>query len=243
MRLDRRAQTAAAAAALSLLALAGCKQGGETAQGSAAIPALIKIGATLPLTGSEARAGGFYKEGYDLAFDEVSKAGGLTLGGKKVPVALTLLDDTSTQATAANLADRLINSDKVDFLLGTYASHLVKAQSVVAEQNGVPYVQGGGAALEIFSRGFKNVFGLLAPVNLLADAQMRWLELQQKAGKLPKPSKIALVWENTDHGKDFRRGVNEFAARPILVDCTAPPATHLGAFVPRRGCPVGATSG
>jgi branched-chain amino acid transport system substrate-binding protein len=214
MRFDRRAQTAAAAAALSLLALAGCKQGGEAAQGGgAAIPAQIKIGATLPLTGSEARAGGFYKEGYDLAFEEVSKAGGLTLGGKKVPVTLTLLDDTSTQATAANLADRLINSDKVDFLLGTYASHLVKAQSVVAEQNGVPYVQGGGAALEIFSRGFKNVFGLLAPVNLLADAQMRWLELQQKAGKLPKPSKIALVWENTDHGKDFRRGVSEFAAK------------------------------
>ncbi len=214
MRLDRRAETAAAAAALSLLALAGCKQGAETAQGgAAAIPAQIKIGATLPLTGSEARAGGFYKEGYELAFDEVSKAGGLTLGGKKVPVALTLLDDTSTQATAANLADRLINSDKVDFLLGTYASHLVKAQSVVAEQNGVPYVQGGGAALEIFSRGFKNVFGLLAPVNLLADAQMRWLELQQKAGKLPKPSKIALVWENTDHGKDFRRGVTEFAQK------------------------------
>jgi ABC-type branched-subunit amino acid transport system substrate-binding protein len=33
----------------------------------------IKIGATLPLTGAESRIGGFYKEGYDLAFEEWNK--------------------------------------------------------------------------------------------------------------------------------------------------------------------------
>jgi branched-chain amino acid transport system substrate-binding protein len=198
----------------ALAALTACKQGGPEgapAGAGAAAPAQIKVGATLPLTGSEARTGGFYKEGYDLAFEEVAKAGGVNLGGKKVPVVLTLLDDTSTQATAASLADRLINSDKVDFLLGTYASHLVEAQSTVAEQNRVPYVQGGGGATEIFKRKYKYLFGLLAPVEQLADAQMQWIDLQQKAGKLPKPAKIALVWENTAHGKDFRRGVTEFA--------------------------------
>src|SRR5437588_11754954 len=94
----------------------------------------IVIGATLPLTGAESRIGGFYKEGYDLAFEEANKKGGLTVGGKKMPVELVLLDDTSAQATAASLADRLINSDKVSFLLGTYATNLVESQSVVAEQ-------------------------------------------------------------------------------------------------------------
>src|SRR6266511_5498224 len=89
----------------------------------------IVVGATLPLTGAEARVGGFFKEGYDLAFEEVNKKGGLEVGGKKLPVQLILQDDTSTQATAVSLADRLVNSDKVDFLLGTYASHLVEAQS------------------------------------------------------------------------------------------------------------------
>ncbi len=39
---------------------------------------------------------------------------------------------------------------------------------------------------------------------------MRWLDVQQKAGKLPKPLTIAVVWENTSHGKDFRKGVSEF---------------------------------
>jgi branched-chain amino acid transport system substrate-binding protein len=40
---------------------------------------------------------------------------------------------------------------------------------------------------------------------------MTWIDEQQKAGKLPKPAKIALLWENTAHGKDFRKGVSEFA--------------------------------
>ncbi len=197
-----------AAAALLVLGLAACKKAGV---GRA--PTQVSVGATLPLTGAEARIGGFYKEGYDLAFEQVNQAGGLRIAGAKLPVKLTLLDDTSTQATAASLADRLINSDKVDFLLGTYASHLVQAQSAVAEQNRVPYVNGGGAATDIHRRGYRYVFGLLSPVEILGTTLMQWVDEQQKAGKLPRPAKIALLWENTAHGKDFRKGISDFVAK------------------------------
>lgn len=196
--------------ALAALALSAA---GLPSSASAADKSKIVIGATLPLTGAEARVGGFFKEGYDLAFEEVNKKGGLQVGGKKLPVELKLLDDTSQQATAVSLADRLVNSDRVDFLLGTYASHLVEAQSTVAEQNKVPYVNGGGAATKIFKRGFKYNFGLLAPVELLGTTLMQWIDEEQKAGKLPKPAKIALIWENTAHGKDFRKGVSDFAQK------------------------------
>lgn len=204
------------ACAVLAAAFAACKSGPGA-------PDKVSIGATLPLTGAEARIGGFFKEGYDLAFEEANKRGGLKVGDKKLPVSLTLLDDTSTSATAASLADRLINNDKVNFLLGTYATNLVEAQSTVAEQNKVPYLNGGGAATQIYRRGYKYVFGLLAPVELLGNTLMQWIDLQQKAGKLPKPSKIALVWENTSHGKDFRKGISEFAdksggAYQIVVD-------------------------
>jgi branched-chain amino acid transport system substrate-binding protein len=205
------------AAVAAAFATAGCK-GSRTADRNE-----IVIGSTLPLTGSEARIGGFYKEGYDLAVEQVNKDGGLQVGPKKLPVKLTILDDTSTQATAVSLADRLINSDKVDFFLGTYSSHLVEAQSTVAEQNKVPYVNGGGGASDIYRRKYRYLFGLLAPVELLGDTLMKWIDEQQAAGKLPKPSKIALVWENTAHGKDFRAGVQQFASQhpgayQIVVD-------------------------
>jgi len=195
-------------AALVLLLVFGCRP-----SAGAAARAEIQIGGTLPLTGAESKVGGFFKEGYDLAFEEAARAGGLAVGGKKLPVKLVLLDDTSTQATAVSLADKLINSDKVDFLLGTYSTSLVQAQSTVAEQNKVPYVNGGGAATEIYSRNYQYVFGLAAPVELLGDTLMQWIDREQQAGKLPKPARIALVWENTAHGKDFRRGVSEFARK------------------------------
>jgi branched-chain amino acid transport system substrate-binding protein len=194
---------------LALAAVAALLPG----QAPAADRGKILVGATLPLTGAEARVGGFFKEGYDLAFEEVNRNGGLDVGGKKLPVQLVLQDDTSTQATAVSLADRLVNSDKVDFLLGTYASHLVEAQSTVAEQNKVPYVNGGGGATKIYKRKFKYVFGLLSPVELLGSTLMGWADEQQKGGKLPKPSRIALVWENTAHGKDFRKGVSDFVQK------------------------------
>src|SRR3954464_13556952 len=208
---------------LCALAVAACKQqsspngagapqaGGASTQAAAPSGNEILIGAPLPLTGSESRTGGFYKEGYELAFEEANQKGGIDVGGKKMQVRLTLLDDTSAQATAAPLADRLINSDKVQFLLGTYATNLVEAQSVVAEQNAIPYVNGGGAATAIYKRGYKWVFGLLAPVELLAESIMKWVDTEQQAGKLPKPATIALLWEHPSHGQDFRKGLKEFA--------------------------------
>src|SRR4051794_13609419 len=220
---------------LCALAVAACKQqsspngagapqaGGASTQAAAPSGNEILIGATLPLTGSESRTGGFYKEGYELAFEEANKNGGIDVGGKKMQVRLTLLDDTSAQATAASLADRLINSDKVQFLLGTYATNLVEAQSVVAEQNAIPYVNGGGAATAIYKRGYKWVFVLLSPVEILAESVMKWIDAEQKAGRLPKSASIALVWENTSHGKDFRKGITDFAdksggAYKVVVD-------------------------
>ena len=173
----------------------------------------ILIGATLPLTGAEARTGGFFKEGYELAFDEVNQRGGLDVGGKKLKVTLKLYDDTSTQDTAASLADKLIKSDKVDFLLGTYSTALVNRQSTVAEQNKVPYVNGGGAASAIYKRGYKYLFGALSSIELLSTTLMTWIDEQQKAGKLPRPSKITLLWENASHGKEFREGVASYAGK------------------------------
>ncbi len=194
------------------LVAVGCApaQHSKQAAGAVTVPDTITVGATLPLTGTESKAGGFYKQGYDLAFDLANRAGGIDVGGKKVKVQLKLLDDTTDQAKAVNLAQRLISQDKVSFMLGTYTTPLVQAQSVVAEQAQIPYVNGGGAALSIYNRGYTWVFGTLASIVNLSTTEMRWLQAQQDAGKLPKPARIAIVWENTSHGQDFRKGIQDW---------------------------------
>ncbi|HEY4728761.1 MAG TPA: ABC transporter substrate-binding protein, partial [Actinomycetes bacterium] len=132
------------------------------------MPDTITIGATLPLTGTESKAGGRQKQGYELAVDLANQAGGIDVAGKKVKVQLKLLDDTTDQAKAVNLAQRLITQDKVNFMLGTYSTPLVEAQSTVAEQNQIPYVNGGGASTSIYGKGFKWIFGTLASVENLS---------------------------------------------------------------------------
>ena len=205
----------AALAVASALAVAACapSQSKDSNSGDGKVPDKIVVGSTLPLTGVESKTGGLYKQGYQLAVEEVNAAGGIDVGGKKVKVELKLLDDTSDQAKAVNLAQRLITSDKVNFFLGTYSTSLVEAQSTVAEQNKIPYVNGGGAATSIYAKGYKWIFSTLATVENLATTEMGWIDEQQKAGKLPKPAKIAVVWENTSHGEDFRKGIREFAKK------------------------------
>jgi branched-chain amino acid transport system substrate-binding protein len=202
-----------ALALLVVLGVAACapNQGAQKESASNAIPDKIVIGSTLPLTGSESNAGGKQKQGYELAIDLANKAGGVEVGGKKVRVELKLLDDATDQAKAVNLAQRLITQDKVNFFLGTYSTALSEAQTTVAEQNKIPYVNGGGGATSIYSKGYKWIFGTLAPIQNLATSEMGWIDQQQSAGKLPKPARVAVIWENTSHGKDFQKGIQEFA--------------------------------
>jgi ABC-type branched-chain amino acid transport systems, periplasmic component len=47
-------------------------------------------------------------------------------------------------------------------------------------------------------------------VEHLAETQMRFLDDLVKQGKLKTPLTIALVTENTEHGNDYAKGVNDF---------------------------------
>lgn len=170
-------------------------------------PDEVKIGAVLPLTGEESRIGGYFKLGYELAIKEVNDRGGVQIGSKKVPVKLVIYDDKTDPATSRNLYERLAVQDKVDAFLGGYSTDLVEAHTVVAQQHKIPYVGGGGAASATYKRGFSTIFGLLASIENLAFSECDFIEKMQSEGKLPKPLKMAVVYENTSHGRDFVNGL------------------------------------
>jgi branched-chain amino acid transport system substrate-binding protein len=170
----------------------------------------IRLGAVLPVTGKESKIGGAFKQATEYAVKEVNDAGGLPVGGKKRKIDLKLLDDTSDASKSAQLVEQLIAQQKVHAVIGGYGSQLVQAQSVVPERYGIPFVSGGAGATSIYGRS-KWVFGTLSPVELLAQTQMEFLSDLVSGGKLKLPLKIALVTENTEHGKDFQKGVHDFA--------------------------------
>ncbi len=184
---------------------------GSSAAPAANIPSEIKIGAVLPLTGPFNASGNYFKQGYELAIKEANDAGGLDIGGKKVKITPVILDDGSNGTKSRSLVEQLVTQDKVTALLGGYDTGLVEAQQAVPDQYKIPMVEGGGAASAIFTRGNKYLFGTLATIDILGDNTMAFLKNWIDAGKLPKPLKIALAWENTDHGKDYQAAVQKAA--------------------------------
>ncbi|HEX7418378.1 MAG TPA: amino acid ABC transporter substrate-binding protein [Thermoanaerobaculia bacterium] len=169
----------------------------------------IRIGAVLPLTGKESKIGGAYKTATEFAVKEINDAGGIDVHGKKMKIDLRLLDDTSDAAKSSQLVEQLIVQQKVHAVIGGYGSQLVQAQSVVPERYGIPFISGGAGASAIYGRS-KWVFGTLSPVEDLARTQMEFLTDLVNQKKLKAPLKISLLRENTEHGRDFEKGVLDF---------------------------------
>jgi branched-chain amino acid transport system substrate-binding protein len=149
----------------------GKSEGGDTGP--------IRIGAAIAETGKFSVEGSGLKNGYDLWADMVNEQGGIDVGGTKRPVEIIYHDDQSSPEASAQLTERLITEDKVDFLFGPYSSGLTMATSAIAERHKVINMSGGGASEDIFNRGFKYVFGLATPTK---DYTAATLEALHEAG-------------------------------------------------------------
>ena len=101
----------------------------------------IKIGLDNPLTGVYAALGKNELIGCQYALEQINAKGGIL--GRKVE--LLVEDSTSGDAgTAVQKARKLIDRDKVNFLLGNVNSALAQAMAQVASEKGVFMVDPGG---------------------------------------------------------------------------------------------------
>jgi branched-chain amino acid transport system substrate-binding protein len=101
----------------------------------------VLIGLDNPLTGTYAAVGGNELHGCELAIEQINAKGGI-LGR---PAKLLVEDSTSGDAaTAVQKARKLIERDKVSFLLGNVNSALALAMAGVAAEKGVIHVIPGG---------------------------------------------------------------------------------------------------
>jgi branched-chain amino acid transport system substrate-binding protein len=101
----------------------------------------VKIGVDNPLTGTYAALGKNELAGNQLAVDQINAKGGIL--GRKVE--LIVEDSTSGDAgTAVQKARKLIDSDKVDFLLGNVNSALSLAMAQVAYEKRILHIVPGG---------------------------------------------------------------------------------------------------
>lgn len=125
----------------------------------------IKIGVIYPLTGGAAAAGRELRAGAELAAEIANNAiadiemtmaknaGIQSLGGAKIT--LIFKDHEGNPTIGADLAKKLILDDKVNGILGCYHSSVTKTVSAVAEQYGIPMINGSSTSPALTQRGFK----------------------------------------------------------------------------------------
>ncbi len=152
MNTPTRVRLLALTSALAL-AVSGCGLGGASEEGTEGKDE-ITIGISLPLTGDFSEPGKGIQRGYEAWAEFVNKDGGLL--GKQVR--LKILDDQSNADRVASDYEKLINRDKVDLVVGPFSTRLVVPAAQVAKDYGYLFVEPAGAAEEVFTQGFDNLF-------------------------------------------------------------------------------------
>lgn len=160
----------------------------------------IRVGLTTSLTGSLAEFGVSQKRGVEFWAADVNDRGQL-LGR---PVEIVLYDDASTEENATRLYEKLVTEDRVDLLISPYASSLTLAAAAVAERHGVPMVS-VASSTEIWSRGYKNVFGLYTPAAANMDPVLALAKERHLAT-------VALIYLDDEFPRDVANGVRAKAS-------------------------------
>ena len=163
----------------------------------------IILGAAVSLTGKYSSNGVHTQNGYNMAVDRINSMGGVKVGGKTYKFEIIYYDDESNPKRAAQLAERLISQDGVEFMLGPYSSGLTKAMAPVTEKYGVPMVEANGASRSLFTKGYKYLFAVLAPANLYLDVAIR-TAVELNGGN---PVNIAMAFEQDAFSQDVRLGI------------------------------------
>jgi branched-chain amino acid transport system substrate-binding protein len=171
----------------------------------------ITFGASVQLTGPVANTGRYYKDAYEFAIEKVNAAGGVKVGSQQQKIALKLLDNQSDVNLSVRQYTQLLTQDKVNFLLGPFASNFVLADSSIAEKASVPMVQGGGASDEIYTRGYKYIFGTLPAASDYFGSTVEAL------GKLnPPPTNVALLFADDSFDVSVAKGTREILKKAGL---------------------------
>jgi branched-chain amino acid transport system substrate-binding protein len=173
----------------------------------------ITLGSAISLTGKYAANGVHAKNGYEFAIQKIKDAGGVQFGGNCYNFNVIYYDDESKGDRGATLAERLINQDKIQYMLGPYSSGLTKAIAPITEKYQIPMVEAEGASRSLFNKGYKYIFAVLSTSEqYLASAIALAAEKAEESGKETSSVTVAVAVENDPFSLDIRAGVLDDAA-------------------------------
>jgi len=165
-----------------------------------AVAQTIKIGAVVPLTGRYAALGGQVKAGYEIGVQHINAAGGVSVGGKKLQIELTMLDDESDPTKTVARLETLATQGVVAYLGGA-GSDLHAAAASIGDKNKISYLGVAFAFNGIHKQGLRYLFSPFPKSPDLTKETFVFLDAAIPAAQ--RPRKVALLLERTDWGKEM----------------------------------------
>jgi branched-chain amino acid transport system substrate-binding protein len=170
----------------------------------------IKVGAVVPLTGRFAALGAQVKNGYEIGVQHINAAGGVTIGAKKLPIELTMLDDESDPTkTVARL--ETLATQGVAAYLGGAGSDLHAAAASIGDKNKIAYLGIAFALYSIHQQGLRYLFSPFPKSPDLTRETFVFLDAVIPAAQ--RPRKVVLFVERTDWGKEMSSGWESLAKK------------------------------
>jgi branched-chain amino acid transport system substrate-binding protein len=182
----------------------------------------IKIGFSMALTGPLAPNGKQALLGMKIWEEETNAKGGL-LGR---PVKLVYYDDQSQPSTVPGIYTKLIDVDKVDLVLGGYATNMVAPAMPVIIQKKKTFIS--LFALDVNSEfNYPNYFAVL-PTGPTTKPSFTEGFFQIAMQQSPKPQTLALTAEDAEFSRNACEGARENAKAfgvKVVYDRSFPPGT------------------
>jgi branched-chain amino acid transport system substrate-binding protein len=183
----------------------------------------IRIGMTMALTGGVAPIGKQVLAGLQIWRDDVNAKGGL-LGR---PVQLVFYDDQSNPANVPALYTKLIDVDKVDLLIGPYATNMVAPVIPLLMQSKKTTI--GILANAANSKFHYNQYFSMLPTG--PEPQKSFAEgfFELAAAQQPRPKTVAIVAADAEFAQNAadgaRQSIKEIGGFQTVMDQKYPPST------------------
>ena len=182
----------------------------------------IKIGIVAPFIGDTSATGNDMWQAAVLAAEEINAQGGVMVNG--IPMAITLVkgDTQMSPGGGVNAVTELITEDKVDLLVGGFATSVTYADSVVAVNHHVPFIITGASTPAITRRTDINTSYLFHHCPTTDDFPNSTLLFVEEIVKpaiyarfnysAERPLKLAVLYQNSSYGQGVYDGINKTIA-------------------------------
>jgi branched-chain amino acid transport system substrate-binding protein len=161
----------------------------------------ITFGGSVPLSGRAAETGLNVYNGYQTAvkyFNE--ELGGVEIGGTKYTLALDMVDDASDPQRATSLLQRQLDQG-IEFFLGSFSSTIVLPTAAIVERARKPMVQTGGGSDQIFTQGYRYIFGMYPRASRQFISSVKFFDTLE-----PRPESAVVINTNDAFSKTQAEG-------------------------------------